>query len=114
MLTKVATEQRKFPRTPFQRAVRFRPKDAPIFTSHSAQDISQGGIRINSSSFVAIGTILSIQIKLADEGVLLDMNAKVVWAKYIPHLEMYQLGLEFSGETSYGRWKIAHHIFKVK
>ena len=114
MLTKVGTEQRKFPRTPFQRAIRFKPKDGALFISHSAQDISQGGIRINSESFVPLGTILTLQIKMADEAPLLEMHAKVVWVKYVSHLEMYQLGLEFSGDSSYGRWKIAHHVFKMK
>ncbi|MBF0123041.1 MAG: PilZ domain-containing protein [Candidatus Omnitrophica bacterium] len=114
MLTKAGTEQRRFPRTPFQRPVRFKPKDGAIFLSHSAQDISQGGIRVNSDGFVPLGTILTLQIKLADEGILLDMRGKVVWVKYVPHLDMYQLGLEFFGDSSYGRWKIAHHIVKTK
>lgn len=114
MLTKVGTEQRRFKRVPFQRPVRYKPKDVALFSSHSAQDISQGGLRINSGSFVPVGTVLSLQVKLADESPILDMYAKVVWVKYVPHLEMYQLGLEFAGDSSYGQWKISHHVGQVK
>lgn len=109
MLTKVGVEQRRFVRAPFQRGVRFKVKDAPLFSSHLAQDISQGGIRFNSPSFVPLGTVLAVEIKLADEAPLFDMHGKVVWVKYIPHLETYQLGLEFSAENYYGRRKIARY-----
>ena len=114
MLTKTAVEQRKFPRIPFQRPIRFKPKSVVLFASHSAYDISQGGIRFNSDVFIPPGTVLTVQVKLADEALLLDMQGKVVWTKYVSHLQMYQMGLEFISDNSYSRWKIRHHVFNIK
>lgn len=114
MLTKLGSEQRRFSRVPFKKVVRFKPKDFPLFASNTAQDLSQGGIRLGSSSFIPLGTMVTLQIKLADEGPVVDMQGKVVWVKYLAHTDNYQIGLEFGGDAAYGRLKIAQYVSKAQ
>jgi hypothetical protein len=113
MSSAVAAEQRRFPRVAFRRPVRFRPEDDLLFSSNLAKDISQGGLRFNSGTFFPVGRILKLQIKMGQEERILDVLGKVVWVKYLPSLDMYQLGAEFAGDSSYTQWNIARYVFNA-
>jgi Tfp pilus assembly protein PilZ len=106
-------EQRRFPRVAFRRSVRFRPDEEALFSSYLAKDISQGGLRFNSGSFIPVGRPVKLQIKLAQEDRVLDVHGKVVWVKYIPTFDMYQMGVEFEGDASYTQWNIARYVFNA-
>ena len=112
-MPQTSVEQRRFPRAAFRRSVRFRPLDDALFSGQLAQDISQGGLRFTSSAFIPLGTQIKMQIKLEEEGRVLEVMGKVVWEKYLPHKDMFQLGLEFTGDASYVQWNIARYVFNA-
>jgi c-di-GMP-binding flagellar brake protein YcgR len=113
MTVATAVEQRSFPRVAFRRPVRFKPEEEVLFSSYLAKDISQGGLRFNSGSFIPVGGHIKLQIKLGQEDRILDVLGKVVWARYIPSLDMYQLGAEFEGDASFVQWNIARFVFNA-
>jgi hypothetical protein len=113
MSSAVAVEQRRFPRVVFRRPVRFRPEEDLLYASCPAKDISQGGLRFNSGSFIPVGGQVKLQIKLGQEELVLEAVGRVVWVKYLPSVEMYQMAVEFAGDSSYAQWNIARYVFNA-
>jgi Tfp pilus assembly protein PilZ len=113
MSATVSAEQRRFPRVAFRRPVRFRPEEDVLFSSYLAKDISQGGLRFNSGNFIPVGEQVKLQIKLGQEDRVLDVLGKVVWAKYVPSFDMYQLGVKFKGDASYAQGNIARYVYNA-
>ncbi|MEI6438209.1 MAG: PilZ domain-containing protein [Candidatus Omnitrophota bacterium] len=107
-------DNRKFQRAVFRHPVKYKTSSVEIYAGHLAQDISMGGMRINSNEFVPIGTRVILQVQLKVQEKLLDLEAKVVWVKQSPFSEGYQLGLEFVGGSAFERLKIAEVVVKPK
>jgi hypothetical protein len=79
-----------------------------------ASDIGQGGMRMNSSDFIPLGSLVRVYFQFEDEGRLLDLEGKVVWGRYLPRFDGYQFGLEFSGGSLPEKQNIAQYVHKVR
>ena len=103
-------EGRRFTRIPFKRAVRFSMGNSQRSDSHIAQDLSQGGLRMLSSEFIPVQSLVSIQIQLKDREKVMDVQGRVVWVRYNPMTETYQMGLEFADNAAFQRAMISEFI----
>ena len=103
-------DKRKFPRTAFKRTVRYKLKVGDIYSDHIAQDLSQGGIKVQSSQFVPVNARLIVQFQLVDHDRIIEVEGRVAWVKYIPSLDAYQMGFEFAADAAFQRYRINSHI----
>jgi c-di-GMP-binding flagellar brake protein YcgR len=103
-------EGRRFTRVPFKRSVRFSATHDERTASHIAQDLSQGGLRMLSSEFIPVNSLVSIQIQLKDREKVMDVQGRVVWVRYNPMAETYQMGLEFTPDAAFQRAMISEFI----
>ena len=104
------TDGRRFTRIPFKRSVRFGASHDDLSSSHIAQDLSQGGLRMLSSEFIPVHSLVGIQIQLKDTEKVMDVQARVVWVRYNPMTETYQMGLEFTEDAAFQRALISEFI----
>jgi Tfp pilus assembly protein PilZ len=104
------SDHRQFNRAPFNRAVKFTMDTQAVMARQLARDISQGGIRVNSNEFVALGSIVKVFVQLQDQGRQWGLNGKVVWVRYVPRFQVYELGLQFLEEAPIGRRDIALYV----
>jgi c-di-GMP-binding flagellar brake protein YcgR len=108
--TPLAAERRNFKRIRFDQPVQFQFKDPSCWGGCLSRDISEGGIRVNSSGFVPLHTELILRIQLAAERVV-EGVAHVVWVAKLPWMDRYRLGLEF--EPSDSLWEFRKEISRV-
>jgi len=87
-------EKRIFKRIRFNEAVHFEHTNAFHFGGTLANDLSEGGLRINFSDFVPLGTELSLQITLTNDRVV-DLKGHVVWVEKKRFSDQYEAGIEF-------------------
>ena len=59
-----------------------------------AYDLSEGGVRFRSNDFIPLNTEMSLKFQLESDSQV-DLKAKVVWVRQIPHSEIFQVGLKF-------------------
>ena len=104
------TEGRRYTRIPFKRAVRFSAPQSERLDAHIAQDLSQGGLRMLSSEFIPVHTLVNVQIQLKDRERVMDVQGRVVWVRYNPMTETYQMGLEFTRDAAFQRAMISEFI----
>jgi Tfp pilus assembly protein PilZ len=105
------SENRKYPRVSFKRAVKFKRITADSYCGELAQDLSEGGIRVRSNVFISVGEQVSLGIQLKDSDQVVEVIGRVKWVRFNPHSEMYQLGVEFDdAETVYSRSRINRFI----
>lgn len=104
------TNGRRFMRIPFKRAVRYSALNSERSDSHIAQDLSQGGLRMLSSEFIPVHSLVTIQIQLKDCTRVMDVQGRVVWVRYNPMTETYQMGLEFTDDAAFQRAMISAFI----
>jgi c-di-GMP-binding flagellar brake protein YcgR len=109
-LTARNMDARKFRRVPFTRLVRFNALNQEHLSGHLAQDLSQGGVSVFSHEFVPVNTFINVQIQLKDAMKIMDVQGRVVWVRFQPLTEMYQLGLEFSDQAVFQRETIGNFI----
>jgi c-di-GMP-binding flagellar brake protein YcgR len=103
-------DARRFQRIQFRRPVKFGDVTGDGLPAHLAQDISQGGLRVMSSDFVALHTPLSVQLQLKDTGRIIELKSRVVWVRYNPLAETYQMGLEFADDLDPARQMIGQFV----
>ncbi|MBF0388106.1 MAG: PilZ domain-containing protein [Candidatus Omnitrophica bacterium] len=113
MATMSGFDHRKFKRVPFKRPVKSKMINVEIYAGNLAYDISQGGIRINSSEFVAKGAHVILQVQLDMQGRLLELAGEVVWIRELPYSGGFQLGLQFNEGDSFEKCKIAQFVEKL-
>ena len=104
------SDGRRFTRIPFKRPVRFSAFNGERCDSHIAQDLSQGGLRMLSSEFIPVHSVVSVQIQLKDREKVMDVQGRVVWVRYNPMTETYQMGLEFADDAAFQRAMISEFI----
>ncbi len=93
------SENRKYPRISFKRAVKFKVTVSDSFSGEIAQDLSAGGIRIRSHAFIPVGEQVSLGIQLKDSDQVVEVVGRVKWIRYNPHSESYQIGVEFAEDA---------------
>ncbi|MFH0754751.1 MAG: PilZ domain-containing protein [Candidatus Omnitrophota bacterium] len=90
-----SVDTRRYRRVTFKRSVKVSRLSRDVFDGNLSQDISQGGLRIFSTDFLPLHTLVTVRVQLRDEARVLEFPAKVVWVRVQPLSENFQIGLEF-------------------
>jgi len=87
-------DKRKEPRTSisFPVACDFLPQRSYFYTV--CKDLSNGGIRLITNSFIPRGHLLKINLNLIDK--VIDLKAKVMWCNKQRYADRYYTGLKFT------------------
>ena len=72
---------------------RFPPSTIMIY--HQTKDISLVGAKIQTNTFLPIGTFLKIDFPLTKPPKLISAFAKVRWVKSVYADELFEMGIEF-------------------
>ncbi len=105
-----SVDSRQYVRVPFKRPLRFHTVASDNCFDYVAQDLSQGGVRFISSEFFPIGTKVAVRIQLEDCAKIVEVEGRVVWVRYNPMAEVYQLGLQFNDEAVSQRGTIGSYV----
>lgn len=62
---------------------------------HTTKDISLTGVKIQTNTFLPVGSFLKIDLSLTDPGKLISAFAKVRWVKSLYADELFEMGIEF-------------------
>lgn len=108
-----SVDSRQYMRVPFKRAVRFHVADSDCCFDHVAQDLSQGGLRFISSEFFPVKSQVVVRIQLEDCSKVMDVEGRVVWVRYNPLAEVYQMGLEFMDGEAFERGAIGSFVRSI-
>ena len=92
-------DKRSYPRFPFNDPVVYKTGDFSS-TGSLAVDLSQGGVRIRVQKFIALRTVVSMNIHLNDPVRMLPVKGQVVWVREVPHSEIYDVGIRFLEEQN--------------
>ena len=114
MALKTGTDHRRFPRKPFNRAVKCKTSVVEVFAGYLAQDISSGGLRVRVNEFMPVGARLKVQVQLEDQGKVYVLDGKVVWVRQLACSDGCQIGLEFVEGEAFQKLKIAQFVHKSK
>ena len=87
-------DKRRFRRVAFKGPVQFRTKSQGEPAACVAYDLSERGIRLNSSDFIPAREEMVLTLQM-DFGVQIDLPGRVIWVQRVPHAENYHIGLEF-------------------
>ena len=109
----LGTEGRKYPRVPFKKGVKCQLQGVEASTGELAQDLSEGGIRIRSNEFIPVGQEISVGIQLKDSDEVIEVIGRVVWVRFVPYTEVYQLGIEFNQDATYPRARIGRFAYSA-
>lgn len=103
---RLGLEHRKYPRVPFKKGVKCRLFAEDVQNGELAQDLSEGGIRIRSNVFIPMGEAISLGIQLSETEEVVEIVGRVVWVRFVPYSEVYQVGVEFVKDAAFSRWRI--------
>jgi len=103
---RLGSESRKYPRVPFKQGVKCQLRGEDVGFGEAAQDLSEGGIRIRTSVFIPIGQEVSLGIQFDQADDVIEITGKVVWVRFNPYSEVYQIGVEFADQAAFPRWRI--------
>ena len=90
--------KRNYPRFQFQEPVEYQRSYTPTHGS-VAGNISAGGIKLMAHEFVALGTVLEMQIHFANPPRNAIVKGKVVWVSELSFGERYELGIKFISDN---------------
>lgn len=62
---------------------------------HTTKDISLTGAKIQTNTFLPVGSFLKIDLSLKDPARLISAFAKVRWVKSLYADELFEMGIEF-------------------
>ena len=87
------------------------PRGKKIFYTLT-KDISSGGIRIQTDTFLPINTLLKIELLLTNPPRSITAFGKVRWVKNLYDDELFEMGLEFVDTTPDSIMALMEHIYK--
>ena len=93
------SDQRRFRRISYRESLGLETGAFEQFQGTTAYDLSQGGIRIRSEQFIALGTPIRVKFNLENEDVVV-LTGKVVWVQKESGGDYYQLGVDFPDAES--------------
>ena len=95
---KSGAEKRKSQRVDVRFPIRFREVRASAATSLGAQgkDISPGGLRFQTESFIPRNASLALEFFLPESGKTIRAVSKVTWLKVLPSGYRFEVGSEFT------------------
>ena len=96
------SEKRKFSRVSFKEAVQYIVDGSHQFGGCVAQNISEGGLRLQLNDFVPMNEKVTLELALGESArpAVITRNARVVWTQRIRYSDQYQVGLEFTRDNS--------------
>ncbi len=92
-------EHRRYNRLKFRNSVLYQSLNERDFGGSVGCDISEGGLKLNLSQFIPVGTELSLQIEFSKDNVC-HCTGRVMWVEVLPLVERYRVGIEFSSVDS--------------
>ena len=92
-MTPITEEKRSYKRFRVNAPVSFQIRGESELNNTTSDNISTGGISINSDCFVAPETNVMLEINILSR--ILKPIARVAWASPIPRTNKHKLGLEF-------------------
>lgn len=90
-----SAEQRRFPRFHYSIPIKYKQPDKPGPTYTVTRDISVGGMRLLTNSFIPRHTKLGLEVEVPPKNVV-NAEATVVWSNRINHSDQYLSGVKFS------------------
>lgn len=90
----LAAERRKAKRMEFREPIQYRSRESEQLQGSLGYDLSEGGLRFQTESFIPLNKSLSIHMDLG-QGQSIDVDGHVVWVQLVPHAERYHVGLSF-------------------
>jgi c-di-GMP-binding flagellar brake protein YcgR len=63
--------------------------------SPQTKDISLGGVRIHSDTYLPVDTLAKVELSLPKIHKIINVRAKVRWVKSLYDNEIFEMGLEF-------------------
>ena len=90
--------KRHYPRFQFDEPVEYQ-RSLNATNGSLAANISVGGIKLVVHEFVALGTVLEMQVHFAHPPRNVLIKGKVMWVKEHSYGERYEIGLEFIKEA---------------
>ena len=92
-------EHRTFQRVPWRESVSIQQGEYTIPVATVSQNLSAGGLCIQTIEFLPFNTPVNLQIKLEYNKVVYA-QAKVAWVEKIAYNDRYKVGLEFTSLAS--------------
>ena len=95
-------EKRKFMRVPFKEAVRYVLEDSHEFGGCLAQDVGEGGLRLQLNDFLPMNEKVAVEFVFVGgtQPKVITRNARVAWTQRVRYADQYQVGLEFIPDHS--------------
>ena len=95
-------EKRKFLRVSFKEAVRYILGDSHEFGGCLAQDVGEGGLRLQLNDFVPMNEKVTVELAFVEgtQPKVITRNARVAWTQRVRYSDQYHVGLEFIPDHS--------------
>jgi|GEM_PF-955850 len=111
-------ERRKAKRVEFRQPIQYRSRESEQLQGSLGYDLSEGGLRLQTESFIPLKKPLSIHMELGS-GQSVEMDGHVVWVQLVPHAERYHVGLSFEdvkavADPNTNSKKIIHQYIKSR
>lgn len=105
-------ERRRFRRLTYKEPISFRDLLSPheTFTGALAQDVSTGGLRMNSNRFLPKDGRVLLLLSLPGQESPMRVISRVAWTRSGPLGETHDTGLEFIGMDSRDRDAVAGYV----
>jgi hypothetical protein len=88
--------RRQFARAHFHEAVEYQRHEQSSLSGAAAGDISGGGLRLSVNEFIALNTVLDLQIHFPSKGHIVPVKGKVVWVREMPYRDDgWYIGVQF-------------------
>ena len=84
------------------------------FFNALTKDISPGGVRIITNVLLPVDTLVKIEIALSKRRKLIDVTAKVRWARSVYEEELFEMGLEFIHISPEDKMSLLEHTYGKK
>jgi len=103
--------KREFPRVGVSFPVECKPLPTRNYFYTVSKDLSLGGVKIISSTFLPKNNTLKVNINLIDS--MLDLKAKVAWCNKERLSERYTTGLEFVETSESSKKKLFQFLNRI-
>jgi len=110
MLEPDEKDRRAFKRIKYQDPIEYNYKESTKFGGCLSYDLSEGGLRINFYDFIPLNAELNLNFKLKNNKNISRIG-RVVWTEKFPHMDRYQVGLEFKNDKDALKTKDILRIF---
>jgi hypothetical protein len=117
MMSTLQSERRRFARVPFDGPVRAEllpPSSSnPVYRLLSA-DLSEGGARLSSQEFVAVESLVLLDLDAPISATPVRVVGRVAWAEHLAHGERWQVGVEFTDLTDEARCQLREIVRRAQ